>query len=208
MAATVEVFTSTTTWTPPAAMDVTIEAWGKGGIGGEDFGLGGGGGAGATKVTHTLAVTPAVPLVITFGALDVTITQGGVTKVLAKVGVSAVEDSPGIASSTGCVGDTKELGTSGSSPSGGNGGAGGAAGGTGGGAGGAGGTVGNGAAGTAPGGGSGGAKVNSGGSGGTRGAGKVILTYTPGLSTQKKAFATCIVPFAARMVNRFRRFAR
>lgn len=159
-------------------MNVTIEAWGKGGIGGEDAGLGGGGGAGATKVTHTLAVTPAVPLVITFGSLDVTITQGGVTKVLAKVGVSASEDTPGIASSTGCVGDTKELGQNGSAPSGGNGGAGGAAGGTGGGAGGAGGTVGNGSAGTAPGGGSGGGKPGTEGSGGARGAGKVILTYT------------------------------
>ena len=176
--ATQEVFTTTTTWTPPAAMDVTIEAWGKGGIGGEDFGLGGGGGAGATKVTHTLAVTPAVPLVITFGALDVTITQGGVTKVLAKAGVSANEDTPGIASSTGCVGTTFELGQNGSAPSGGNGGRGGNAGGTGGGAGGAGGTISNGSAGTAPGGGSGGAKVGSGGSPGARGAGKVILTYT------------------------------
>lgn len=196
MAATQEVFTSTTTWTPPAATTVTIEAWGRGGIGGEDFGLGGGGGAGATKVTHTVAVTPAVPLVITFGTLDVTITQGGSTIVLAKAGVSASEDSPGVASSTGCVGTTFELGQNGSAPSGGNGGRGGNAGGTGGGAGGAGGTVANGSAGSAPGGGSGGAKVGSGGAPGARGAGKVILTYTLGQSTAKKAFATCIVPAA------------
>lgn len=196
MAATQEVFTSTTTWTPPAATTVTIEAWGKGGVGGEDAGSGGGGGAGATKVTHTVAVTPAVPLVITFGSVDVTITQGGNTIVLAKKGEDSIENSPGIASSTGCIGTTFELGQNGSAPSGGNGGAGGAAGGTGGGAGGAGGTVGNGAAGSAPGGGSGGAKVNSGGTGGIRGAGKVILTYTLGQSNAKKAFATCIVPAA------------
>lgn len=45
-------------------------------------------------------------------------------------------------------------------------------------------------------------------SSGATSVGKIRLTYTPGLSTQKKAFATCIVPFAARTVNRFRRFAR
>lgn len=83
---TTEVFTTTTTWTPLAAMVVTIEAWGKGGVGGEDAGSGGGGGAGATKVTHSVSVTSAVPLVITFGAVDVTITQGGSTIVLAKKG--------------------------------------------------------------------------------------------------------------------------
>ncbi len=177
---TQEVFTTTTTWTPPAAMTVAIEAWSKGGIGGDDAGLGGAGGAGATKVSHSVSVTPAVPLVITFGALDVTITQNGVTIVLSKMsfGMSALEDSPGIASSAGCIGTTFELGQNGSAPSGGNGGRGGNAGGTGGGAGGNGGTVSNGSAGTAPGGGSGGAKVGSGGAGGARGAGKVILTYT------------------------------
>ena len=195
MTATQEVFTSTTTWTPPAATTVTIEAWGRGGIGGEDAGLGGGG-AGATKVTHSVSVTPAVPLVITFGALDVTITQAGSPIVVAKAGVSAFEDSPGIASSTGCVGDLKELGQDGSAPSGGLGGRGGDAGGTGGGTGGQGSTAANGNPGGNPGAGSQGAKPGLSGSPGARGAGKVILTYTLGQSTAKKAFATCIVPAA------------
>lgn len=182
---TQEVFTTTTTWTPPAAMTVAIEAWSKGGIGGEDFGLGGGGGAGATKVSHSVSVTPAVPLVITFGSLDVTITQNGTTIVLSKMslGMSANEHIPGVASSTGCIGTTFELGQNGSAPSGGNGGRGGDAGGTGGGAGGAGGSVSNGSAGSDPGGGSGGAKVGSGGGGGARGAAKVILTYTVPVTT-------------------------
>ncbi|NNT72062.1 T9SS type A sorting domain-containing protein [Flavobacterium sp. IMCC34852] len=125
LAITSQTFTSSGTFTVPAGVyQVTVEAWGGGGKGGDGLNVGkvGGGGGGGAYAAKSVAVVPGTTYNVNVGLGSNTAANGGdswfidATTFLAKGGITALDNAvngaPG-GSASACIGDITSRGGNG-----------------------------------------------------------------------------------------------